>query len=285
MSVREVQLDEVECHAVFLEEAVSCLLHTIIFLRNPKKITPEDCSCVLLEPLTYVRSGQTTAESDVRQAIDSLNSTLVSIGPNTSRGSLSLSYYEKREKSGFFGFTSMTEKVYFERWKVFFVVDHSAFSPGRDDAAEIARERARDSCRSQLQLRLLHVFQAVNQDLEHVPTDYEYEIEVHTAKQMMQVASHNRVGGSGSVRSGPVANNSSDRVSPYQQPLDGYSQHMPAPDVSGSNQFLPHSYGQQVPPGYSAGSAPSHLVSYPQSAVTGDGAGNRLRSVSGTDRS
>lgn len=178
MSFREIILEDVECHISLLEEAVSCLLHTILFLRNPKKVTPEDCSCQLLAPLTYAKCGQQNCSTDVQKAIEMLNITMTNIGPKLSRGVITLCYLQRREKSAFFGFTTMSEKVYFEKWRVAFVVNHSPFRPSRDEAGELERERARDSCRNQLQLRMLHIFQAVSQDVECLPAEYEHEIDV-----------------------------------------------------------------------------------------------------------
>lgn len=178
MNVREIVLEELECHVSLLEEAISCLLHTILFLRNPKKVTPEDCSCQLLAPLTYARCGQANVASDVRKAIEMLNITMTNIGPKLSRGVLTLNYLQHREKSGFFGFTSLTEKVYYEKWRISVVVSHAAFLSSRDAAGEIERERARDSCRNQLQLRMLHIFQAVNGDSDFLPPEYDHELDV-----------------------------------------------------------------------------------------------------------
>jgi len=107
-----------------------------------------------------------------------LNITMTNIGPKLSRGMLTLSYLQRREKSGFFGFTSMSEKVYFERWRLSVVVSHSPFLSSRDEAGEVERERARDSCRNQLQLRMLHLFQAANQDSDALPSEYEHEFDV-----------------------------------------------------------------------------------------------------------
>ena len=45
------------------------LLNTIIFLRNPKKVTPIDISCVLLAPLTFIKSDQNTVDIDIKKAI------------------------------------------------------------------------------------------------------------------------------------------------------------------------------------------------------------------------
>jgi hypothetical protein len=46
MNIKEITLDEVELNSVFVEEGVSALLHTILFVRSPNLVKPEDCHCV-----------------------------------------------------------------------------------------------------------------------------------------------------------------------------------------------------------------------------------------------
>ena len=66
-NIKEFKLDEFEIHVSWLEEAISCLLHTILFLRNPKKVTPSDISCSLLAPLTYTTCGMKTIDVDIKK--------------------------------------------------------------------------------------------------------------------------------------------------------------------------------------------------------------------------
>jgi hypothetical protein len=69
MNVNEIVLDEIELNISFLDEAVSCLLHTILFLRHPSKVTPEDQACILLAPLTFAKCSLRITDNDVRKAI------------------------------------------------------------------------------------------------------------------------------------------------------------------------------------------------------------------------
>ena len=122
MNIKEICLEEIEIHTSLVEETIHCLLHTVIFLRHPKKVTPDDMSCTLLAPLTYAKCNIKSIDNDVRHSVDVFNRSMTNIGPNISRGVIHLSYYEVSEQKGFFGLTSTTQKVYFERWKIPIIV-------------------------------------------------------------------------------------------------------------------------------------------------------------------
>lgn len=124
MNIKEICLEEIEVHSTLVEETINCLLHTIIFLRHPKKVTPDDTSCTLLAPLTYAKCNIKSIDNDVRQIVDVFNRTVTNVGPNVSRGGIYLSYYEISEEKGFFGLTTTTQKVYFEKWKIPIVVSN-----------------------------------------------------------------------------------------------------------------------------------------------------------------
>ena len=55
MNILEVNLDEMELHSTLYEEALACLLHTILFVRAPGPVKPEDAHCTRLAPLTYAK--------------------------------------------------------------------------------------------------------------------------------------------------------------------------------------------------------------------------------------
>ena len=46
MNIKEITLDEIELNSVFVEEGLSALLHTILFVRAPNLVKPEDHNCV-----------------------------------------------------------------------------------------------------------------------------------------------------------------------------------------------------------------------------------------------
>ena len=59
MNLKEVTLEEIELHRSVLEEGLSSLLHSIIFVRAPSGVRPEEHRCAILEPLVYAKcSGE-----------------------------------------------------------------------------------------------------------------------------------------------------------------------------------------------------------------------------------
>lgn len=41
MNLKEITLEELELHSYFYEEGISCLLHTILFVRAPGSVRPK----------------------------------------------------------------------------------------------------------------------------------------------------------------------------------------------------------------------------------------------------
>lgn len=57
MNIKEFSLDEIQLQTAYVEEAVSALLHTILFVRAPNVVSPVDHVCKRLEPLTFAKCG------------------------------------------------------------------------------------------------------------------------------------------------------------------------------------------------------------------------------------
>jgi hypothetical protein len=71
MNIKEITLEELELHSYFYEEGLSCLLHTILFVRAPGSVRPQvrallfddndeiiysqDAHCKRIIPLTYAK--------------------------------------------------------------------------------------------------------------------------------------------------------------------------------------------------------------------------------------
>ena len=66
MNIKEITLDEVELNNVFIDEGISALLHTILFVRAPNLVKPEDCHCTRLAPLTYAKCGPYDVDQTVK---------------------------------------------------------------------------------------------------------------------------------------------------------------------------------------------------------------------------
>jgi len=203
MNLKEVSLEEMELHESLLTEGLSALMHTILFLRAPNLVKPEDHICDRLAPIVYAKCGPSDVDATVNEAIEGLQASLTSVGPFLSKGIILLSFFEKREMKGFFGLVSRYENVYFERWRIPVLVnERSIYKDDRYDnfhenngdrnnyikknqkdfedreVADSERKYFFDSAIDVVQKRLLTILEAVNNSTDHVPpTMYEYEIE------------------------------------------------------------------------------------------------------------
>ena len=66
MNIKELCIEELELQSNFIEEGVSALLHTILFVRAPNLVKPEDHSCRTLAPLTYAKCGPSDVDQTVK---------------------------------------------------------------------------------------------------------------------------------------------------------------------------------------------------------------------------
>jgi Autophagy-related protein 101 len=66
MNIKEFVLDEIELHAALIDEGVSALLHTILFVRAPNLVKPEDYICKRLAPLSFAKCGPSDVDQTVR---------------------------------------------------------------------------------------------------------------------------------------------------------------------------------------------------------------------------
>jgi len=189
MNLNEIALEETELHdSGVLDEGVAALVHTILFLRAPNLVKPQDHVCEWLAPLRYATCGPADVTDAVTAATATLRRSLTPCGPHLAKGAVSVAFFERREVKGFFGLTSNQERVYFERWRLPFVVDQrllpsassSSSSSSRVDAAVAAAERQQlcDAARDAVQRRLVAILEAANRSSDHVPpTMYEYELD------------------------------------------------------------------------------------------------------------
>lgn len=173
MNIKELCLDEIELNEYFLEEGISALLHTILFVRAPNAVQPEDHKCARLAPLTYAKCGPQDIDQNVSEAVVMLNKSKAPVGPTIQKGIILLSFYEHREKEALFGWIHSKEKVYFERWKIPIVVDERAFpqksssvaTDGDDgqmateSVASVERQHMYSHARNQVQQRLLAILE------------------------------------------------------------------------------------------------------------------------------
>jgi len=178
MNLKEHCLDEIELHTSLVKEGIGCLLHTILTIRAPEKLVPEDVTCQSLAPLIYAKCGGEKVDNSVTTALQQLTESLEEVGPNLYRGTVVLSFYLVKENKPFWGLYSESKKYVFERWKIPVLVDKAPITMRRDDASEIERKRIFDSSRQEVISRIMKIIVDVNLACDHIPFElYDYEID------------------------------------------------------------------------------------------------------------
>lgn len=116
----EHQLPELELATNQVREALQCILHTILFIRAPGPVIPQDVHCCEGLDLTYTRIASSSSSLDnsgsnrqlsssshnnnknsnvdlqVNNAIEDFLKNLSQVGPELLQGNLTLSFFERR---------------------------------------------------------------------------------------------------------------------------------------------------------------------------------------------
>ncbi|RLN32403.1 hypothetical protein BBJ28_00018245 [Nothophytophthora sp. Chile5] len=204
LSWREHLLDEIPVAAEDVGDAVTCLLHTILFTRAPGPVRPSEATCQAFPNVTYALCAVGDVSRKVDHAVRVFEETVALGGgassyllgggsslmapygqPNMSTGSnvrgansgfLVVSFFERKVKKALFGLMSNEEKTVFEKWLLPVTVTSSpAASHGNTEAA--------------LQNALLHILTAV-QSIEHIPNAmYDFEIASYGSLEAAQAGS------------------------------------------------------------------------------------------------
>jgi len=145
------------------QEVLRSVLHTILFTRALGKVKPVEVrhacasstlACVTCVPcviicvcridliqyesdvlsLSYARCGVADMDKQVEEAIELFATSLSPVGPDLSRGTLVLAFFEKRKRY-LFGVAKSVDKVYWEQWSIPVVVNHRARPAGDSEVA------------------------------------------------------------------------------------------------------------------------------------------------------
>mmetsp|Transcript_8902 Transcript_8902/g.17793 ORF Transcript_8902/g.17793 Transcript_8902/m.17793 type:complete len:242 (-) Transcript_8902:3-728(-) len=205
MNCKEQHLPELELSTGQVREALQCILHTILFIRSPGPVAPEDVECEGFD-ITYTRisSGDnhhknhphpnrphhhhfdpssspshnnhhisTTNSNDIDRkvddAIEAFLKSLSQIGPELLSGRLTLSFFERRASRQLFGLVSHEERVVWEQWVLRVVVNNTPRPISNDSAAVIERQRIQDTAEGMLRTVLLKIFEVAGESLDHIP--------------------------------------------------------------------------------------------------------------------
>ena len=148
MNCQVHHLPELESATSHVREALQAILHTILFIRSPGSVAPQDVHCESFRttytriatesdppPLhlqqrppqynSYNRQQQSDLDRKVDDSIETFLRTLTPIGPELMAGCLTLSFFERRAKNKLFGLVQQEEKVVWEQWVLRVVVNNT----------------------------------------------------------------------------------------------------------------------------------------------------------------
>ncbi|KAL7461852.1 hypothetical protein ACHAXS_002253 [Conticribra weissflogii] len=197
------QLPEFESATSHVREALQAILHTILFIRSPGPVAPQDVQCEIFQT-TYTRiatdnpippvpsstrnnffhynehSQQNQSQHSYHQvksdldrrvddSIETFIRTLSPIGPELMSGCLTVSFFERRGKQKLFGLVHQEEKIVWEQWMLRVVVNNTPRPMGEDEASVIERQRIQDTAEGMLKAVLLKVFEFAGSEIDHIP--------------------------------------------------------------------------------------------------------------------
>uniref|UniRef100_A0AAV1TSR8 Autophagy-related protein 101 n=1 Tax=Peronospora matthiolae TaxID=2874970 RepID=A0AAV1TSR8_9STRA len=206
-SWKEHVLDDIPVAAEDVGDAVTCLLHTVLFTRAPGPVRPSEATCQAFPSITYALCAVGDVSRKVDHAVRSLEESVVlggslvaarcssnSIGNTGSafmtpygqpflnpagvssdvRGATSgyivVTFFERKVKKALFGLMSNEEKAVFEKW-IMPVTVTSSPAASREE-----KELCAGETEAALQGALMHILTAV-QSIEHIPKAmYDFDI-------------------------------------------------------------------------------------------------------------
>ena len=56
-ATKEITLNDIKINSLYLEDSLSAILHTILFVRAPSVVKAKDHACQSLSPLIYATCG------------------------------------------------------------------------------------------------------------------------------------------------------------------------------------------------------------------------------------
>lgn len=62
---KNITLDEIRINSNFLDDALSAILQTILFVRSSNAVKPKDHACQSLSPLIYAKCGTKEVDQSI----------------------------------------------------------------------------------------------------------------------------------------------------------------------------------------------------------------------------
>jgi len=119
MSCWDWELEELELDIEHNADGLAALLHTVLFMRTGEVAPPVLGECPSLIHFCYAKCCSMDVDAAVQAAVDGLQ--VRPVGPNVSRGTLTLSLFHLGTRKNLFGMVSVHRRCY-ERWHIPVVV-------------------------------------------------------------------------------------------------------------------------------------------------------------------
>mmetsp|Transcript_18003 Transcript_18003/g.22037 ORF Transcript_18003/g.22037 Transcript_18003/m.22037 type:complete len:278 (-) Transcript_18003:114-947(-) len=201
MNCKEHHLPELELATGQVREALQAILHTILFIRSPGPVTPQDVPCENFD-ITYTRianhkstalsfdnnygtynkynvpaTSASTSTSDhhrqqqhqdnmidrkVDESIEKFLKNLIQIGPELLSGNLTLSFHERHTSKQLFGIINHETKITFEQWIIYLVVNNTPRPVNDDKASIMERQRIQDTAEVMLKSVFMKIYDFAN---------------------------------------------------------------------------------------------------------------------------
>ena len=177
-------LPELEVSSYLLPESLQIILHTLLFIRAPGPVRPSTIHCTNLS-LSYTRiSNVPDLDSQISSLLTSVQTKLQPVGPELTKATISVSFYDLRSTSSLFGLVSGTEKVYWEKWSLPLLVNLTPRATSVDAPSRCERERVREAAEIGVGNVCRCIRDVVGNDIEHVPPImYHFQMEVVEEKE------------------------------------------------------------------------------------------------------
>uniref|UniRef100_A0A7S0X740 Autophagy-related protein 101 n=1 Tax=Mantoniella antarctica TaxID=81844 RepID=A0A7S0X740_9CHLO len=177
MNCEVFSLSPLRCEPFQVKEVLRAVLHTVLFSRTLGVVRPRDVDSELFD-LTYATCGDPRVERSVEDRLDALivwlqkqqqqqqqqqqqNGGTPKPANAELQAQVCLSFYEKRDKGGWFG--RQEERLYWEQWRVPLEI----FAGETVGMAE--REQKSMELQDMLQGAMQHVVGLVNERKDHIP--------------------------------------------------------------------------------------------------------------------
>ena len=157
-------------------------------IRSPGPVAPQDVHCECFD-MTYTRiandsqstgaggipsiSASMISESNyfldqkVDDSIEHFLKSLKQIGPELLSGCLTLSFFERRASKQLFGLVSHEEKVVWEQWILYIVVNNTPRPVNDDKASIMERQRIQDTAEAMLRSVFMKLYDCASGACTH----------------------------------------------------------------------------------------------------------------------